>query len=561
MDVNSAILRIPSPATASSSEGVTPRPHEAKPANAGGTKKSFASVLHTVHQSERKERPKQSEDADCSHVAKSRTETEPVKGAGDVSPRSGKIETCGRDAEPDRLSESQTDQSDDKEGRSQDESGLETSPPAELVSLVDQVFPSQGTPVTPPVVSTDNPGQGAIADALTPPSQKNETGEMSAAPVLVTPEPGKPDTVTTVGTAPAPGTAQGAMVPLVQQSQPVSAAQPFSETNDSASGQFVDPAAEPVDKAVDQKTGDQRGTPTQGDHSLKQAVSVPRTTEAEEDASPVSKELSRLDAAGPQPTRLAESPVQQKQADAAGHPHPATHSPRSSPDTGSDERGVRSTAIAPHGLQAGSESGQSSDLLWSNQGERQSSYHENPWMSHAATAPSQSDLSGDHSAQPATAGSAVSSPPRPMDSRPASPAGSASPVSPAHDIEPFMPPMSRSVVFEIAEPDLGRINIRVAMTNELVHTHLSSDRSDVGQFLFNGQDRLQSALQSNGLEMGQFRVDIDRQSAGRSFQQGPPQDQSRMWQQASNGSSQEAGGFERHEAVGLSYAGRLNVVA
>ena len=121
--------------------------------------------------------------------------------------------------------------------------------------------------------------------------------------------------------------------------------------------------------------------------------------------------------------------------------------------------------------------------------------------------------------------------------------------------------MSRSVVFEIAEPDLGRINIRVAMTNELVHTHLSSDRSDVGQFLFNGQDRLQSALQSNGLEMGQFRVDIDRQSAGRSFQQGPPQDQSHMWQQASNGSSHESGGFERHEAVGLSYAGRLNVVA
>jgi flagellar hook-length control protein FliK len=121
--------------------------------------------------------------------------------------------------------------------------------------------------------------------------------------------------------------------------------------------------------------------------------------------------------------------------------------------------------------------------------------------------------------------------------------------------------MNRSVVFEIADPDLGRINIRVAMTNELVHAYLSSDRSEVGQFLINGQDRLQSALQSNGLEMGQFRVDIDRQSAGRSFQQGPPQDQSRMWQQASNGASRETGFFERHEAAGLLYAGRLNVVA
>jgi flagellar hook-length control protein FliK len=121
--------------------------------------------------------------------------------------------------------------------------------------------------------------------------------------------------------------------------------------------------------------------------------------------------------------------------------------------------------------------------------------------------------------------------------------------------------MSRSVVFEIAEPDLGRINIRVAMTNELVHAHLSSDRSEVGQFLINGQERLQSALQSNGLEMGQFRVDIDRQSAGRSFQQGPPQDQSRMWQQDGNGTPREAGVFERHEAAGLLYAGRLNLVA
>jgi flagellar hook-length control protein FliK len=124
-----------------------------------------------------------------------------------------------------------------------------------------------------------------------------------------------------------------------------------------------------------------------------------------------------------------------------------------------------------------------------------------------------------------------------------------------------MPTMSRSVVFEIAEPDLGRINIRVAMANELVHAYLSSDRSEIGQFLINGQDRLQAALQSNGLEMGQFRVDIDRQSAGRTFQQGSSQDQSRTWQQAPNGSSREAGFFERQHETSLSYAGRLNLVA
>jgi hypothetical protein len=99
------------------------------------------------------------------------------------------------------------------------------------------------------------------------------------------------------------------------------------------------------------------------------------------------------------------------------------------------------------------------------------------------------------------------------------------------------------------------------MTNELVHAHLSSDRSEIGQFLINGQDRLQSALQSNGLELGQFRVDIDRQSAGRSFQQGPPQDQSRMWQPAPNGAPRDTGFFERQDETRLSYAGRLNLVA
>jgi flagellar hook-length control protein FliK len=121
--------------------------------------------------------------------------------------------------------------------------------------------------------------------------------------------------------------------------------------------------------------------------------------------------------------------------------------------------------------------------------------------------------------------------------------------------------MSRSVVFEVAGADLGRINIRVSMANELVHAHLLSDRSDVGQFLMNGQDRLQSSLQSNGLDLGQFRVDIDRQSAGRSFQQGSPQDESRMWQQTSNGAPREERFVERHEAGSLAYAGRLNVVA
>jgi hypothetical protein len=351
------------------------------------------------------------------------------------------------------------------------------------------------------------------------------------------------------------------MVPEAKQSQAASAVAPKGETLEGSSVRPLDPMAGLVVKAVDHETGKQGGTSAQGNQIEKQTVPVQPTTEGVTQASSLSQELSRLDAAGPQLTRLVEPPVQQKQADPVSHPHPAPHSPLYSTDASGQEQAGKATATASHGVQAGSASGEPSDLLWSNQDERQSGAGENPWSPPTPMAPSQSDPPGNHPAQTMTIGNAVAPQPRPGDSRLASPTGSAPSISPAHDIEPFMPNMSRSVVFEIAEPDLGRINIRVAMANELVHAYLSSDRSEVGQFLINGQDRLQSALQSNGLEMGQFRVDIDRQSAGRSFQQGQPQDQSRMGQQSSNGAPREGGFFERHEVSGLSYAGRLNVVA
>lgn len=66
-------------------------------------------------------------------------------------------------------------------------------------------------------------------------------------------------------------------------------------------------------------------------------------------------------------------------------------------------------------------------------------------------------------------------------------------------------------MFDVAQADLGHVNIRVAMMNDVVHTHLSADRPEVGQFLINGQDRLQAAFQANGLDMGQFRVQVDRE--------------------------------------------------
>jgi hypothetical protein len=98
--------------------------------------------------------------------------------------------------------------------------------------------------------------------------------------------------------------------------------------------------------------------------------------------------------------------------------------------------------------------------------------------------------------------------------------------------------MTRSVVFDVAQPDLGHVNIRVAMTNDMVHTHLSADR----------------------LEVGQFRVDIDRQSAGRSFQQDSSQEHGHTWNQSSQGTKWEQSP-DRQDEPRTSLHGLLNVVA
>lgn len=134
-------------------------------------------------------------------------------------------------------------------------------------------------------------------------------------------------------------------------------------------------------------------------------------------------------------------------------------------------------------------------------------------------------------------------------------------AAPRESTEASFPTLSRSVAFEVAGPELGRIHVRVAMTNDQVHTHLSSDRSEVGQFLMNGHDRLQAALQSAGLDLGQFRVDIDRQSAGRSFHQGQfHEQQGRGWQQQETGSGTQHGS-DQHDGRRTPARGMLNLVA
>ena len=155
-------------------------------------------------------------------------------------------------------------------------------------------------------------------------------------------------------------------------------------------------------------------------------------------------------------------------------------------------------------------------------------------------------------------GRVVASPPPPPAPTVVSPV---QPSMPTHDTaESSGRFMTRAVVFDVAQPDLGHVNIRVAMTNDVVHTHLSTDRLEVGQFLVNGQDRLQAALQANGLDMGQFRVDIDRQSAGRSFQQDASQEQGHARNQGSQVMPWEQSSHRQDEPR-PSLHGLLNLVA
>ena len=119
---------------------------------------------------------------------------------------------------------------------------------------------------------------------------------------------------------------------------------------------------------------------------------------------------------------------------------------------------------------------------------------------------------------------------------------------------------TKSMVLELSQEDLGRVNIRVAVNQDVVHTHFASDRSDMGQYLQSGQDKLQSALQMSGLDLGRFHVDIDRQSAGRSFQDQTSQGQQkdRMFQHETQGQQQAQ---EESYQRATPRRGMLNLVA
>ncbi len=224
----------------------------------------------------------------------------------------------------------------------------------------------------------------------------------------------------------------------------------------------------------------------------------------------------------------------------------------------SEDIGARARWAFPQGYQPSVDAGEHFNELWADQN--------GPQPDHPAAKLPQAVVADLQAAngQPAGPVAAGSQSQPGFSSTPPATASFASQSQPAvstHETaEQSVRLMARSVVLNVAQPDLGRVNIRVAMANDVVHTYLSADRPEVGQFLLNGQDRLQAAFQANGLDMGQFRVDIDRQGAGRSFHHGPSQEQGHNWDQGSQG-MKWGESTDRQDEQRASLHGLLNVMA
>lgn len=219
-----------------------------------------------------------------------------------------------------------------------------------------------------------------------------------------------------------------------------------------------------------------------------------------------------------------------------------------------DALGASTEQSSSHGRQPGNAGPEQLNELWSRHNGRQMETAEpkisQPFVVDHAVA--------NGSVAPGASSQAISAPGTPAPTSAVTQVQSG--LSTEEMAQPTGVPGMRSVVVNVVQPDLGHVNIRVAMTNDVVHTHFSSDRLEVGQFFVNGQDRLQAALQASGLDLGQFRVDIDRQSGGRSFQQGSSQEQGQLWSQGSHEMGQELHSEQPGQTRGTLH-GLLNVVA
>ncbi|HEU4683478.1 MAG TPA: flagellar hook-length control protein FliK [Nitrospira sp.] len=115
---------------------------------------------------------------------------------------------------------------------------------------------------------------------------------------------------------------------------------------------------------------------------------------------------------------------------------------------------------------------------------------------------------------PAFAAAAAAAPPSPAGpvSLDAPAAGAAAPPAPIEH-EPPRQAGVQSVQFEVPHADVGQLRVRVVLADQTVHTHMMTDHPEMGRMLVDRQEQLGSQLSNAGLELGQLRVQVDRQGS------------------------------------------------
>jgi hypothetical protein len=101
----------------------------------------------------------------------------------------------------------------------------------------------------------------------------------------------------------------------------------------------------------------------------------------------------------------------------------------------------------------------------------------------------------------------------------------------SQDPETAPAPLTHSVQFDLAPADFGQLRVRVVLSDHTIHTHMSTDRAELGQMLTGQQEQLSTQLTAAGLDLGRFQVQVDQERTNHSGQE---------WQsQAHNGTAHQ----------------------
>lgn len=101
------------------------------------------------------------------------------------------------------------------------------------------------------------------------------------------------------------------------------------------------------------------------------------------------------------------------------------------------------------------------------------------------------------------------------------PTSQTNPLSQDTDTAPA--PLTHTVQFDLAPADFGQLRVRLVMSEHTVHTHLSTDRAELGQMLTGRQEQLSAQLSAAGLDLGRFQVQVNQERAGHSGHEWPSQ--------------------------------------